>query len=461
MGQPFALQIEEDSRTPLFLRIARAIARDIERGRLRPGVMLPGTRSLAADLAVNRNTVVAAYHELALQGWIEPQQARGAVVARNLPAVGDSVALRQRPASGGARPDTGSLAADRSPAPLVFSDGTPDPRGSLRLRVALAQWLASTRGLAIGPGDILLTRGSQMALFLAAHALAAPGFTIAVEDPGYPLTWAAFHAAGARVAGIPVDREGISIEALQDLGRSDRSIRAVLVTPHHQYPTTTTLGAGRRLALLRLAAEYGWVVIEDDYDHEYRYEGRPVLPLAAADAGGAGGPVIYVGSLSKMLAPGLRLGYVVAAPALLDAMRAERETIDRQGDIPLEQAVAELIEDGELARHARKARKIYQQRRDNLVEELRRELPEALSFVVPAGGLALWARVADGLDASHWASRTQKQGLTVSPGGRFSLRHEHPNAFRLGFAAFDNNEIKTAVRRLAASIPTRTHCSGR
>lgn len=491
MGQPFALQIEEDSRTPLFLRIARAIARDIERGRLRPGVMLPGTRSLAADLAVNRNTVVAAYHELALQGWIEPQQARGAVVARNLPAAGDSVALRQRPASGGARPDTGSLAADRSPAPLVFSDGTPDPRlvprvelarafrralaspaflgpagygdprGSLRLRVALAQWLASTRGLAIGPGDILLTRGSQMALFLAAHALAAPGFTIAVEDPGYPLAWAAFRAAGARVAGIPVDREGISIEALQDLGRSDRSIRAVLVTPHHQYPTTTTLGAGRRLALLRLAAEYGWVVIEDDYDHEYRYEGRPVLPLAAADAGGAGGPVIYVGSLSKMLAPGLRLGYVVAAPALLDAMCTERETIDRQGDIPLEQAVAELIEDGELARHARKARKIYQQRRDNLVEELRRELPEALSFVVPAGGLALWARVADGLDASHWASRARKQGLTVSPSARFSLRHEHPNAFRLGFAAFDNNEIKTAVRRLVASIPTRTHCSGR
>lgn len=491
MGQAFALQIEEDSRTPLFLRIARAIARDIERGRLRPGAMLPGTRSLAADLEVNRNTVVAAYHELALQGWIELQPARGAVVARNLPAAGGGVPPRQRPASGGARPEAGSLAADRSPSRLVFSDGTPDPRlvprvelarafrralaspaflspagygdprGSLRLRVALAAWLAGTRGLTIGSDDILLTRGSQMALFLAARALAGPGCTIAVEDPGYPLAWAAFRAAGARVVGIPVDREGISVEALHDLARRDQSVRAVLVTPHHQYPTTTTLGAGRRLALLRLAAEYGWVVIEDDYDHEYRYEGRPILPLAAAATSGLGNLVIYIGSLSKMLAPGLRLGYVVATSVLLDAMSAERETIDRQGDIPLEQAVAELLEDGELSRHARKARKIYQQRRDNLVEELRRALPEALSFAVPAGGLALWASVANGLDASHWASMAQKRGLIVSPGGRFSLRHEHPNAFRLGFAALDDNEIKTAVRRLVESIPTRTPSKGR
>lgn len=477
MSTPVALQIEDDPATPLFLRIARAVVHDIERGRLRPGTRLPGTRSLAAQLGINRNTVVAAYHELALQGWIELQPARGAAVARALP---DFVPLAGRGIQEPARPTAPHTGAVQAAPAVVFSDGTPDPRlvpraelarafrralvspaflaptgygdprGNLRLRAALGDLLATTRGLAIGPDDILLTRGSQMALFLAARALAAPGLAIAVEDPGYPLAWAAFRAAGARLVGIPVDRDGIDVEALADLARRDPGIRAVLVTPHHQYPTTTTLGAGRRLALLQLAAARDWTVIEDDYDHEYRYEGRPVLPLAAAAAPGR---VIYVGSLSKLLAPGLRLGYAVAAPALLGTMAAEREPIDRQGDIPLEQAVAELLADGELGRHARKARRIYLQRRDALVAALRRTLPGALAFDVPAGGLAVWARVADGIDAAHWATRALERGLAVSPGARFSLDGIAPAAFRLGFAALEEGELQAAVRRLADARP--------
>ncbi len=368
MSLSFAIQLEDDAGTPLFLRIARAITRDIERGRLRPGAKLPGTRTLAADLRVHRQTVVAAYEELALQGWITSRPSRGAVVSHDLP----DPDFGPRPSRGGqgdaAQVDGGRVAFAEAPARVVFSDGTPDPRllpraelarafrralgssaflapggygdprGSLRLRVALAEWLTSTRALAAGPDDILLTRGSQMALFLAARAVAAPGETIVVESPGYPLAWAAFRAAGARVLGAPVDRDGIIIAAIEELARRDRSIRAVLVTPHHQYPTTTTLGAGRRLALLRLAAERGWTVIEDDYDHEYRYEGRPVLPLAASAPGGVAAPVIYLGSLSKLLAPGLRPGYAVAAPHIRQRMAVERQAVDRQGDAPPEAA---------------------------------------------------------------------------------------------------------------------------
>jgi len=484
IGRMPTFQLADDPGTPLFLRIAHAVVRDIERGRLVPGAKLPGTRSLAAELGVNRNTVVAAYDELALQGWISLQPSRGAVVGLDLPDPDPGGASTRDKARKGTpiAPDRPALVEASSH--LVFSDGTPDPRllphaelgrafrralgshaflaaggygdprGSLRLRVALADWLTNTRALAVGQDDILLTRGSQMGLFLAARVIAAPGRTIAVENPGYSLAWAAFRAAGARIVGVPVDREGINVEALARLAERDRSIRAVLVTPHHQYPTTTTLGAGRRLALLRLAVEHGWKVIEDDYDHEYRYEGRPVLPLAASAPDGVAGPVIYVGSLSKLLAPGLRLGYVVAAPNVLRPMAAEREAIDRQGDVPLEQAVAELLQDGELRRHARKARKVYLERRDLLVTALQRQLGDALSFEVPAGGLAIWARVRDGLDAGLWARRALGRGLAVSTGARFTLDQEAPpNAFRLGFAALAPDELAAAVRRLAEAKP--------
>lgn len=484
MSRPYPIHVEDDAGTPLFLRIVRAITRDIERGRLRPGARLPGTRTLAADLGVHRQTVVAAYEELALQGWIASQPSRGAVVSHDLPDPDFGPRASRGGQGDAAQVDGGRVAFAEAPARVVFSDGTPDPRllpraelarafrralgssaflapggygdprGSLRLRVALAEWLTSTRALAAGPNDILLSRGSQMALFLAARAVAAQGETIVVESPGYPLAWAAFRAAGARVVGAPVDRDGISIAAIEELARRDRSIRAVLVTPHHQYPTTTTLGAGRRLALLRLAAERGWTVIEDDYDHEYRYEGRPVLPLAASAPGGVAAPVIYLGSLSKLLAPGLRLGYAVATPDILQCMAAEREAIDRQGDVPLETAVAELLQDGELRRHARKARNVYLERRDLLVAALRRELGDALSFEVPAGGLAIWARVRADLDAALWARRALDRGLAVSTGARFALDgHAAPNAFRLGFAALAPDELAAAVRRLAEAAP--------
>jgi GntR family transcriptional regulator/MocR family aminotransferase len=485
------IELDPDASKPLFLRIARALIRDIERGRLHPGDRLPGTRTLAKQLAVHRKTAVAAYDELALQGWIVLQPSRGASVSLSLP----DPALRSSRAS-----DPSVTAAFAPPrasiptegiAPLVFTDGTPDPRllpraelsrafrralgsraflspigygdprGSLRLRAALAEWLADTRALAVGPDDILLTRGSQMALFLAARAVTEPGDAIAVEDPGYPLAWAAFRAAGAEVIGVPVDSGGISIEALSSLARQRGNIRAVLVTPHHQYPTTTTLGAGRRLALIRLAVEHGWTVIEDDYDHEYRYEGRPVLPLAATGPLDDGRSAVYLGSLSKLLAPGLRLGYAVANPGVLRAMTAAREAIDRQGDLPLEAAIAELLLDGELRRHARKARNVYLERRDALAERLHREFPESLSFDVPAGGLAIWTRVAPEVDATAWAARAAARGLVVSAGTRFALdARSAPNAFRIGFATLASDEAAAAVRRLADALPSNRSSAG-
>ena len=181
----------------------------------------------------------------------------------------------------------------------------------------------------------------------------------------------------------------------------DKAPRAFYLTPHHQYPTLATLSAPRRLALLELARRHRFALIEDDYDHEFHYEGRPVLPLASADAGGV---VIYVGTLSKIFAPGLRAGWVVAPRPVIDALARLRVQVDQQGDLPVEAALAELLEDGVLQRHARKARRIYQARRDFLVEALTRQLPEVLSFRVPTGGLALWTR-ARGVKVDAWCAR--------------------------------------------------------
>src|SRR6185436_19385596 len=231
--------------------------------------------------------------------------------------------------------------------------------------------------------DVLVTRGSQMALELIARCLLVPGDVVAVEDPGYRAAWQAFGGHGAQL--LPVDAGGLDVDALDALVRTTR-VRAVYTTPHHQYPTTVTLSAGRRLALLELARTRGIAVVEDDYTHEFHYDGRPVLPLASSDPAGS---VIYVGTLAKILAPGLRLGYMVAPPDLLARAAAERFSLDIQGDHVLEQAIAELFDDGEVQRHARRARRLYEARRDFMVARLRKRLGSALTVDPPSGGIAL------------------------------------------------------------------------
>lgn len=461
---------------PIFLNLAASIIREIERGRLKPGDGLPGTRALARALKLNRNTVDAAFHELTMQGWLVAEPSRGTFVARDLPELRQADGEPKRP-----RPRPSSIG--KSTAPVInVSDGTPDPRimprtelasafrralstpaflsgvsygdprGTTALREALTGYLIDERGLATSPDEMLVTRGSQMGLFLAAAASLQPGEVIAVEQPGYTLAWSAFRAAGARVIGVPVDAQGIDVERLSWLAECEPGLRAVYVTPHHQYPTTVTLGAGRRLALLDVARRHRLTIIEDDYDHEYRFDGRPVLPLAARAQSDQ--RVIYVGSLSKLLAPAVRLGYAIAPPEVLSRMADHREAIDRQGDVPLEHALANLITDGDLRRHARKARRIYLTRRDLLAREIGERLGDSVAFDTPAGGLALWLRLRDGLSAETWANNASRAGLAISSGLRYMIDPAAaPETFRFGYASLDDQEIRHAVELLAASMP--------
>jgi GntR family transcriptional regulator/MocR family aminotransferase len=476
------LQLDGSCGEPLFLQISRAITGDIQRGRLRPGARLPGTRTLAESLDVHRNTVIAAYAELTSEGWIESSRASGTFVARSLPTVRPrafttaSSGVRARPARPGfeLRGPAPSIMPRSNADVMMMVGGMPDvrlaptvelaraygrvlrkdfravltytdPYGHPLLRAELASMLATTRGLATEADDVLVTRGSQMAFDLTARTLIEPGDVVVVESLGYRFAWETFKRRGAKLVPIAVDDQGLDVGALEQLAERT-PIRAVSVTPHHHYPTNVTMSASRRVALLSLAQRKGFAIIEDDYDHEFHFEGRPVLPLASADSGGV---VVYIGSMSKILAPGVRIGYVVAPRALLERLAEHRVYVDQQGDRAIELAVAQLLEDGTVQRCARRARRIYHARRDVLCEQLQRRLGDLLSFKLPVGSMAIWAKVAPRLDVERWAECALERKVAIRPARYFSFDGRSRPFVRLGFAALDERELTEAVKLLA------------
>ncbi|HEX5658902.1 MAG TPA: PLP-dependent aminotransferase family protein [Polyangiales bacterium] len=476
----YVVSVEADAGTPLYVAISRAIAGDIARKRLRQGERLPGERSLAAMLGVNRNTVHAALQELIAQGWLEALPARGVFV--RAPSQADrprlsakGVALRAELPARPAFALEPSAPAKPPGKGLQLTGGVPDPRlfphelyarsyrrvlaqrgerlldygephGEPTLRRALADMLSRMRGLGAREHDVLITRGSQQAIWLAAHVLLRPGDRIGVEEYGYPPAWSAFRSAGAELVPLPVDGDGLRMDALERA--LQKSLRALYLTPHHQYPTMVALSAQRRLRLLQLAREHACAVLEDDYAHEFHYQGRPRLPLASVDHHGS---VIYIGTLSKILMPGLRIGYAVAPRPVLDAMAALRFTVDRQGDLAAEAAVAELIEDGELERHTRRMRRVYETRRDALATALQSSLGSRVSFELPAGGMAFWVRV-HGHDPRRWVERAEQQGVLFRAGNDYALSPAELPFVRMGFTRLDERELTRAVKLAARAL---------
>jgi GntR family transcriptional regulator/MocR family aminotransferase len=469
-----------DARLPVFLRIARAIAEDARRGRLLPGSRLPGSRELARSLGVHRNTVIAAYAELSAEGFLETCAGRGTYLKQGLPevkprrwqAAKTSTQTRARVGFSFDHPRSEAPRAALPRGAFTLFGGVPDvrlmprealarahrralrlhpellgygdPLGEPSLRAALADMLRARRGLRVTADEILITRGSQMAMALLGRLLVRPGDVVAVEALGYRPAWRALAQGAPCLRPVSLDAEGLCMDELDALCERE-PVRAVYVTPHHQYPSTVTLSAARRMALLELARRRRIAIIEDDYDHEFHYEGQPVLPLASVDDAGV---VLYVGTLSKVLAPGLRIGYLVAPAPLREAALALRVDIDRQGDRVGEHALAELMQDGELSRHLRRTKRLYQARRDRLVALLRAQLGDWLEFEVPAGGMALWAKVAASLPIAPWLTRAEQLGVFTQPGRLFTFDGRERQHVRIGYAAHTEPELATAVARL-------------
>lgn len=480
-----ALALDPRADKPLYAQIVDGLVTEIRAGRLTSGDRLPGTRTLANHLGVHRNTVIAAFDELVAEGWLRTHAGSSTRVAEELPA--EVARSSRRPSQGENHKRLPFSLAARSfspervpdapgPGVLLLAGGLPDVRlipdvalarahrralrkggvallsygdtaGHPQLRAALADMLSATRAMSLGAEDLVVTRGAQMAMYLAARVLIEPGDVVAVEAWGYPPAWDVLRAAGAQLVPVPVDGEGLDTQALARLA-ARRDLRAVYVTPHHQFPTLVTLAAARRLELLELARRHRFAIIEDDYDHEVHYQGSPVLPLAHMDVHGC---VVYVGTLSKVLAPGLRLGFMVAAPQVIERALSWRRIIDRQGDLTTEAAVAELFEDGEVQRHIGRVRRIYASRRDVLLDAVARHLPDAFEITLPRGGMALWARAIAGDDTDAWSARALERGVAVSSASRYWLGRGREHGFRLGFAALDERELELAVRRLAAA----------
>jgi len=470
------LVVTKSSGLAVYLQIAQQIVDEIQRGRLAPSTAMPGTRDLAEKIKVNRKTVVLAYDELIAQGWLATESRRGTFVSANLPRF--TAQVRPNKLTTKAQPPNATPTASSyhtpSPNSIEFNDGIPDtrlipfeilsrafrhvllataknsrlgygdPKGVHDLRLAIATMLNMERGLNVDVDHICIARGSQMGIFLAARVLTKPNDYVVVENLSYPPAREAFRSCGAKILTVGLDDHGININALEKLCQK-HAIRAIYVTPHHQFPTTVMMTAERRLKLLMLAEQYDFTIIEDDYDHEFHFSHHPVFPLASTDHHGR---VIYVGSLSKVLAPGLRVGYLVASKQFIQQCANEVMLIDRQGNSITEQAVAELMASGEIKRHIRRTFKIYNERRNILMALIRHELSEYVNFDEPNGGLAIWLRLNDGIDIERLVKNALHEQVRILPASLFSESALNINAIRLGFGSLNLEELNEGVQRL-------------
>ncbi|MGK6350965.1 PLP-dependent aminotransferase family protein [Parapedobacter sp. DT-150] len=474
------ITLRSQSGKAVYLQLAEATILLIKRGRIPPGARLPSSRELAGILRLNRLTITKAFQELEMQGWLESHRGKGTFVAVNLP---ESRPQRLREVQ--ATRDAGRTAGfEIWPADylrpsvnpvttrLHLDDGFPDPslaplkelyrayraqlargnpyerfgsyghaEGCAPFLEALARYLRLTRGLNITERNVLSVRGTVMGINLVCNGLIQRGDVVAAGVPGWRRAEANFQHAEARLLSIPVDQFGIQVNALERLCRTTK-IRMVYVTPHHHYPTTVSLPMDRRLELLYLAGKYGFIIFEDDYDYDFHYKHKPLLPLASADDQGM---VIYCGSFSKTFSPAFRLGYLVASENVVSRLSLMRTVLDRQGDHILERAMAELLDDGSIQRSLRKAMAVYRERRDYFSGLLAEELDGKVQFTIPEGGLSLWAQFDRRIDLAKLAVDARRKGLYISDGAphRYPSYDEH--AIRLGFASSTKDALEESV----------------
>jgi GntR family transcriptional regulator/MocR family aminotransferase len=482
--------LARDGPMPLHRQLYEGLRQAILTRRLAPGMRLPSTRTLASELGLSRYTVVDAFRQLGAEGYLEGKVGAGTCVARTLPddllrpvlpAISAAVPMRERrlrsqrsegllalgrPLLGTRRGQprhsqpfqVGVPALDAFPGDLwgrlvarhartisVSMRGYQDPAGYAPLRRAIASYLAAARGVRCTAEQVIVVNGSQQGIALTAQVLLNPGEAVWMEDPGYPGAKGALLGAGARLIPVPIDAEGLDVGAGRARGPE---ARLAFVTPAHQCPLGVTMSLKRRLALLAWASEAGAWVIEDDYDSEYRYVGRPLAALQGLDTAGR---VIYAGTFSKVLFPALRLGYLVVPRDLIETFAAARLFADMHPP-PLEQAVlAEFMTEGHFAPHIRRMRRLYAERQAALIEAAR-PLSPWLDVCPSEAGMHLLGWLRGGSDDQAIAQLAARHQVITHPLSRFCIEPSEQRALLLGYTSVPIPAIREGVRRLATAF---------
>jgi GntR family transcriptional regulator/MocR family aminotransferase len=457
-GIELLVRLERGSAVPLHSQLERQLREAARTGTLRPGTPLPSTRALAGELGVARGVVSEAYTQLTAEGYFTAKQGSATRVAERAGAAPPTPRAAPSPRAPrfDFRPGTPDVTLFGRPAwasalRQALKDAPddrlryPDPHGTIELREALAAYLGRVRGIVADADAIVIVSGVAQGLALACRALAARGATsLALEDPGTGPIRVQVAANGLEPLAVPVDGEGLDVGALAATG-----VRAVLVTPAHQFPTGVVLSPSRRAELIA----WDGYVIEDDYDAEYRYDRPPVGAVQGLDPA----RVVYLGSVSKTLAPALRIGWLVAPPALLEPILFEKANDDKGTPVLEQLALAILLERGEIDRHVRRSRLVYRQRRDALVAALAQQLPEARIDGV-AAGLHVVLRLPDGLDDRSVVAAAARRGIAAVSLSEHRTLPAGP-ALILGYGQVAEAAIAAGVRELALAVREAEHAA--
>lgn len=470
---------------PLHRQLYDQLRAAILTGRLAPGERLPSSRALAASLGVSRSTTVLAFDQLLGEGYLTTRLGAGTYVPTELP----ELQLEANPAGPAASTPTttyplsdygqrlaasGALNVTAEAAPITFTTyggpaldhfpldvwravtlrrlrdaGVPlgyerDASGYLPLRAAICEYVSRARAVTCHPDQIVIVGGSQQALDLAARLFVNAGDRVVIEEPGYLGARHVFGAYGADLVPVPVDESGLQVDRLPDAG-----VRLVHVTPSHQFPTGSVLSLSRRLALLDWAERTGALVLEDDYDSEYRFGERPIPALQGL---GRHGRVLYIGTFSKVLFPGLRLGYLIVPDALVGLVSRAKWLADRQAPL-LEQAVlADFLSEGHLGRHVRKMRTLYAARRACLTQALARYFGDRVRFVGDQSGLHLLITLESGYSDCVVLARAEAEGVGLASAASYYAGPAPGGQFLLGYAHLTEAAIEEGIKRLARAV---------
>jgi GntR family transcriptional regulator / MocR family aminotransferase len=460
------LFLDPEDPKPLAAQLYEQLRSAIAGGRLKPGDQLVPSRQLAGELRVSRHTVTTAYGRLVAEGYAEGRAGGGSVVASPSPTAPSrtdpTAALRPGPRFAGwspyfrappygcrfdlrpGLPDPALFPAAswrRQVAAAVTAEHSlyGDPAGTIRLRRAVAAWVARSRSVTASEDTLVITCGTQHAIDLVTRVLIEPGDCVAVEDPGYLPARRLFEALGADVVGVPVDDQGLVVDLLPP------SARIVYVTPSHQYPLGVTMSMPRRRALLRWAERHDAAVIEDDYDTEFRYVDRPLEPLQALDADGR---VVYVGSFSKTFSPSVRLGFAVVPQPLVEPVAALRQLIDWHPPIAMQTALAGFINDGLLDKHIRRSRRVYAERHHILTQALSGPLSDHLTAQAPHAGLHVAAVLCGELDENRVLHAAARHGIVTSGLSHCFYACPSQAGLVIGFGAVSTTGLPMALRTL-------------